>query len=234
MSRIDDLAKEVRAKLAELGTPERAAGEKKYQKSEMRHYGVTLPNLRKLAKSYKHLDDDTTLALVRALWDSDWYEDRSFAIILSGQIAKRLDAGHIRHIFEPWLADIAGWAHLDSLTAEVIGVIAQRHRDVMATIFGWRKSDHLWTRRASLVSLKPVLRDGSVDEKQFARTCRDLAPEKEFFVRKAIGWMLREYASKHPDAALSIIRDLAPVLSPLSLREAIRKYPDAVQDEFRS
>lgn len=133
---------DIRTQLAALGTAERAAREKRYMKSEMRHHGVTVPQLRNFAKQYQkqfELNDvDQCIALASELWQTEWFEERTLAVLLCASVAEELKPDHVTNIFEAWMQDIRGWAHLDGLCSDVIGKIAKNHRELLPRVFSWR------------------------------------------------------------------------------------------------
>ncbi len=233
-----EIITEMKTRLAALGDEPRARKNKRYMKSDMQHHGLTMPQLRTLEAQLRlefDLDNANEIVdLAERAWQSSWFEERTLAIILCGTVATTLQPRHVEDIFEGWLVDIAGWSHLDELTIKVIGVIGQNHPELWPRVFGWRLDDYMWTRRASIVSLMQVVRDGSVNLKQLSDTCSDLAHEHEFFIRKAIGWILREGVRKNVDGIEGVIIALGPKLSGLSLREAIRRYPEKKQAEIRN
>jgi len=232
-----EMIADIGSQLAALGTTVRAEQEKRYMKSAMRHHGVAVPQLREFARQYRQQfelnDADQCVALAAPLWQSEWFEERSLAILFCAGEAEELTPLQVTNLFEDWLQDIRGWAHLDSLCIEVIGKIGRNHKELWPRVFSWRLNGHMWTRRASLISLMQVVRDGSVDRDQLRATCADLSGEKEFFIRKAIGWILREGVRKELSGIDDIIVALGPKLSPLSLREAIRRYPVDKQAEIK-
>ena len=233
----EKIVEHVKGALRRLGSPKRAARDKRYMKSDLDHYGIKVPELRKLSRQTiqsNDLNPDQALTVARGLWRSGWYEERSLAILLTARFADEYGPETVPEVFEPWLSDIGGWSHLDSLCIEVIGVVAGNHPSLWRRIFDWRLDDHMWTRRASIVSYMQVVRDGTFDRERFRQTCADLASERDFFIRKAIGWLMREYSRKWPEEAVGMIIDLGPVLSPLSLREAIRRYPADKQASIRA
>src|SRR5687767_7065733 len=92
----------IQAELKESGDQVRAESEKKYLKSSLNHYGVTVPALHKLAKAWvkAHRGEpiDQVVELARQLWDSDWHEQKSLAVYLLVERAKDLTPEHLPQI----------------------------------------------------------------------------------------------------------------------------------------
>jgi len=163
---------------------------------------------------------DEWLALARALWQLPEREFRYAAIDLLAQQHKRLDVSALPHLLtlvqtEPW------WDTVDGL-AGVVGDILRRalaaQPDAPAAMEAWLVHPHLWVRRVAMLHQL-----GWRDQTDQARLFRDaltLAPEKDFFIRKAIGWALRDHARTQADAVRAFLREHAEHLSGLTRREA--------------
>jgi 3-methyladenine DNA glycosylase AlkD len=120
-----------RQQLRQIGNPERAAGEKAYLKSDQQFYGVKVPVLRKITKSWLKQHQDSHIAtiteLARQLWDSDWHEERSLAAMLLEYRSPDLTREQLP-IIEHMLNTATGWAHLDALAVWVVGALIDNER----------------------------------------------------------------------------------------------------------
>jgi 3-methyladenine DNA glycosylase AlkD len=223
----------VRAALAGAGDPVRAAGQQAYMKSEMPYRGLTSAELRALVRP---LFADPALAPasraaweadVRDLWDGAAYrEERYAAVALAGHRAARPwqdpDALDLyRHLVETG----AWWDHVDPVAADLVGPILLRHREAVTPVIrSYAGDDHLWVRRTAILAqlkhreetdlelLSDVI-DANLEGSTFGR---------EFFVRKAIGWALRQHARVDPQWVRAFVEARGAGLSGLSRREALK------------
>lgn len=218
--------------LRRLGDPERAASEKAYLKSDLEFAGVTVPVMRTAiaawTKELGGLDHDRLTAVVRALWPRPLYECRQSAVILLERNAKLLGPADIE-LLEHLLRNSGTWALVDGLAANVAGVVAERH-DLTATLDRWATDPDFWVRRSALLALLRPLRRGEGDFARFARYADAMLEEKEFFIRKAIGWVLREVAKKRPELVAAWLGPRVHRASGVTVREAIKYLPPETRD----
>jgi 3-methyladenine DNA glycosylase AlkD len=97
----------------------------------------------------------------------------------------------------------------------------------------WSADDDFWLRRASLLAQLPALRAGGGDFELFASFAAAMVGEKEFFTRKAIGWVLRDVSKKRPQLAYEFLSEHIHEVSGLTLREGSKYLPEAQRDELR-
>jgi 3-methyladenine DNA glycosylase AlkD len=220
-----------------LGQPARAAGEKSYLKSPLRFHGVTVPDVRRTAaafcKQHPSLSADELRALVVDLFATDYHDLRSLGIALLERKRTLLLPTDL-----PWCQQLveaaSNWAHVDWLATKVIGpLIAElpptRRRTQLRT---WAKDQHMWVRRTALLAQHDQLRAGGGDFDLFAEIATPMLGEKEFFIRKAIGWVLREVSHRRPELTFGFLRAHRGQLSGLTLREGARRLPSKLRDEL--
>jgi 3-methyladenine DNA glycosylase AlkD len=99
---------------------------------------------------------------------------------------------------EAWVRGAHGWAYVDPLAGDIAGPIALVHPDAWPLIDAWATDEDFWIRRSALLTLLPGIRRGGLDHERFERYATPMLTEREFFIRKAIGWVLREAAKKDP------------------------------------
>jgi 3-methyladenine DNA glycosylase AlkD len=104
----------------------------------------------------------------------------------------------------------------------VAGPLAERHAEVGVVLDRWAGDHDFWLRRAALLALLGSLRRGEGDFERFARYADAMLEDKEFFVRKAIGWVLRETARKRPGLVCTWLLPRAARASGVTIREAIK------------
>jgi 3-methyladenine DNA glycosylase AlkD len=222
---VGELIEQVDISLRSRGTPERAEHEKAYLKSELRHYGTSVPAIRSVAKEvasdHPGLSRDDLLALVGALWAVPVHERRMAAVELLDTYHRHLREEDIV-LLERLLRESRSWALVDPLAASVVGRLAERHPQLGLVLDRWAGDPDFWIRRAALLALLVPLRRGEGDFERFARYADTLLDDKEFFVRKAIGWVLRDTARKRPDLVYGWLLPRAVRVSAVTLREAVK------------
>jgi 3-methyladenine DNA glycosylase AlkD len=222
-----DLAARIERELAPLGTRARAVAEKAYLKSELVHLGVTVPVVRSTVKRIARdeglaaHDRDELVATVAALWGRGIYELRSSAVELLAAYVKLLGPRDMP-LLERLVREAKTWALVDMLSTAVIGDLVERYASLGATLDRWATDDDFWIRRAAMLSLLVPLRRGGGDFERFGRYADAMLEEREFFLRKAIGWILREVSHKRPQLVVDWLAPRADRASGITLREATR------------
>ena len=222
------LAQRIESELRAVGTPERAEGSKRYLKSDLDFLGNTLPDMRRVVNETlraNELDREGLLALVDSLWSKPVFERRMSAEILLEERVKLLNAGDMQ-VLERLLRESETWALVDGLAIKVVGPLVERFDRLNATLDRWAIDEDFWIRRSALLALLGPLRRGEGDFDRFARYADDMLEEKEFFIRKAIGWILRETSKKSPDMVFEWLEPRAPRASGVTMREAVKYLGD--------
>jgi 3-methyladenine DNA glycosylase AlkD len=219
----------IESRLAPLGTARRAAGSKAYLKSDLRFLGNDTATLRQEARAWRTAhadwDVDALCGLTEALWRRKVFELRSFALVLLVKEAAAIAPRHLPFL-ERLLRDSHTWALVDEIAPRLVGPLLVRHpRDVGRVLDRWAKDSDCWMRRAAILSLLLPMRRGEGDWKRFERYADPLLDDREFFIRKAIGWVLREAVKAAPERVVAFVEPRAARLSGLSWREATRTLP---------
>jgi 3-methyladenine DNA glycosylase AlkD len=132
-------------------------------------------------------------------------------------------------LVERLLSEAGTWALVDNLAPNVAGPIFDASPDLAGAVLDrWNVDDDFWLRRASVLTLLRPLRAGGGDWDRFCRYANVLWEEQEFFVRKALGWVLRDTSRKRPDLVFDFVLTRAASASGVTMREAI-KYLSAAQ-----
>lgn len=218
---VDDLEARLRA----AGTAARAAGERRYLKSTLTHLGVSLPDTRRIVGAFldDHAGMDTSarLALVPALWDRRVYELRQAAVTLLERSRDDLDAGAL-YLLERLIRDAHTWALVDPLAINVTGTIALADPRVWTRTDRWIADDDRWLRRAAVIAHLPAVRADRAAFARFAAHADAVLDEREFFIRKAVGWVLREAGRRHPDLVVAWLEPRIDRASGVTVREAVK------------
>ncbi|MCC7541982.1 MAG: DNA alkylation repair protein [Deltaproteobacteria bacterium] len=213
----------------EIGSPERAEHEKAYMKSALRFHGVTSPQVvdavRELLAAHTPPTRDQIHALVDAAYASGWFDLRSAALSVMGRRVNALEPDDL-----PWLVDLVRrsgcWAHVDWIAPKMLGDVLGRHPELLGPrLREWAKDPDFWVRRAALLSQLDSLRRGAGDFALFAEIAGPMVVERELFIRKAIGWILREVSKKRPELAFAFLRDHRAKVAGLTLREGAKYLP---------
>ena len=225
-----------RAALTARGSPERAAGAKAYLKSELDFLGVDAGGLRatarELLENHPGIDHGRLVALVRALWKEPVFELKALGVALLERRPDLLSADDLG-FFEELLHRSGTWALVDFICTKVAAPVVARAPAASMVLERWSRDGDFGLRRAALLSLLPELRAGRGDFVLFARFAGRMVDEREFFIRKAIGWVLRDVSKKRPELAFAFLAEHIDRVSGLTLREGSKYLPEAQRRELR-
>ncbi|MFF8818403.1 DNA alkylation repair protein [Leucobacter sp. NPDC015123] len=232
-----ELADRIDAELRARATPERTERERAYLKSENVHYGVTVPQMRQAVRAALQgvqLDRIALRAVVTDLWSpgasgTPVHERRAAAVELLERHHSVLEIADAE-LLERLLREAGTWALVDNIAANVVGPVAEREERFGAVLDRWLVDDDFWLRRAALLAHLVPLREGRGDWDRFSRAADSLLDEREFFIRKAIGWVLRDMSRKRPDDVYEWLLPRARRASGVTIREAVRHLSVAQRD----
>jgi len=157
-------------------------------------------------------------AVALTCWELPEREYQYFAVDWLAHHGKVCGPGFLTTV-ETLITTKSWWDTVDALASHVVGAIVARHSDAVATMDIWIADENLWLSRTAILHQLRYRKDTDAD--RLFRYCTARAGHPDFFVRKAIGWALREYARTDPDAVRSFV-DATPALSNLSVREALK------------
>jgi 3-methyladenine DNA glycosylase AlkD len=227
MSPMESFIAELEARLRAVATPERAEHERRYLKSELAFMGATVWQIRDAVKAVdagRRHDRERLLALVTELWAAPVHERRMAAVMLLERHLAVLRPPDLA-LLERLVRESRTWALSDGLAVSVIGPLLVRHPDVAgAWLDRWARDADFWIRRTALLSEIAPLRAGAPFER-FAGHADAMLEEREFFIRKAIGWVLRETSKRRPAEVLAWIAPRAGRASGVTMREAVKYLP---------
>ena len=231
------LVVELERALEQAGDPKSAVSDKAYLKSALVHFGVPVPVSRPLIRAIEKASPIASsaelFAIVDALWAREIWELRSAAVEL---LVRRGDLLSPRQL--PALRQLVGnshtWALVDPLSTDVVGAILAASPEIADVLDTWAEDADFWVRRAAMLAHLRGLRAGGGDFARFARYADAMLDEREFFIRKAIGWILRETSKQRP----ALVADwLAPRMhraSGVTTREALKYLSAAQQKRLRA
>ena len=221
------LCRALRTGLHERADPAKAPGMQAYMKSGMPCLGVQTPALRALCRevfSDHPLETRTRwLDTILALWRRAQYrEERYAAITLAGHRAYR-DFRTLEALptYEEMVVDGAWWDYVDAIAARLVGGLLSRYpREMKRRMRAWARGPDVWKRRTAILC---QLRFKDATDTGLLHACIEPSlGEREFFLRKAIGWALREHAKTDPEGVVAFVAANAHRMSALSKREALR------------
>ena len=221
----------VRDALARVGDPERAGAQRAYMKSALPYRGLSAPELRALLRpilaEHRISDRATWEATSRELWDGATHREEWCATL--GLLRHR----HYRAWLDPDLLPLcrhlvrtgAWWDVVDEIASHLVGGVLAGHRTTVTPVMSdWAVEGDLWTRRTAILSqlrrregTDPTLLADVLDQ-----NLEDSAYGQQFFIRKAVGWALREYGHTDPAFVSAYVAGRDDRLSGLSRREAMK------------
>ncbi|MDH4116572.1 MAG: DNA alkylation repair protein, partial [Acidimicrobiia bacterium] len=163
--------------------------------------------------------------LATRLWNTDIHEARMAAAEVLCMIES--DLGHADlPLVEDLLRSSRTWALVDTLAVHVAGPVLARDNEANAVLDRWATDPDFWIRRSALLAHLKDLRSGGGDWERFTRYADAMLEEKEFFIRKAIGWILRDTSRRRPDLVADWFTPRAHRASGVTVREAVKKLSD--------
>ncbi|MFI0485473.1 DNA alkylation repair protein [Actinomadura sp. 9N215] len=226
---VEDEAARILAELRAQADPVRAANEKRYLKSDFTHIGVPMPALRKVALPAVKTKParDELVALAEALWDvteegRPVHEARMAAIEILAKRASSLEPQDLG-MAERLIRDSASWVYVDHLAEKIVGPLVIRYPELATALDAWVGDPYMWIRRTAVLALLAGVRTGNPDLERLDRFGDALIGEREFFIRKALGWVLRELSKKDPEWVVAWVEPRAGIMSGVTLREAVRR-----------
>jgi 3-methyladenine DNA glycosylase AlkD len=221
------LQRSVRQALRVLAEPARAPAMQAYMKSEMPYLGVSAARVKAACRSvfaeYPFESAELWQADVLLLWRGAKHrEERYAAVALSGhRNARPFQTLATLPMYEELIVTGAWWDYVDELAGHRIGpLLAAYPVPMRKKMIAWSRSPDLWKRRTSIIC-QMFFREAT-DQTLLFSCIEPSLSSKEFFLRKAIGWALRQLAKHDPNAVRRYVREHTAELSPLSRREALK------------
>lgn len=198
-----------------------------YMKSEMPYLGIQTPEHRRICRAVfraHRLDSfESWRDTVMTLWrEARYREERYAAIALAGHSSYR-DFRTLRTLplYKEMITTGAWWDYVDAIATRQLGDILRKSPKQMSAILRkWATDDNIWLRRSAILA---QLNFKSETDLTLLYDCfRPSLQRPEFFLRKAIGWALRQYARTNPQAVAQYVQNYRAQLSTLTIREALK------------
>ena len=196
-----------------------------YMKSAMPYMGVMAGPQRKVTRSaYKvhplaTFEDWRDTAL--ALWREATYREERYAAhdLVAYPAYAKFQTPDAMPMYEEFIVDGAWWDHVDAIAIHQVGPLLLHHRDAIEPVIrAWSTDDDMWRRRTSIICQVGLKAD--IDLGLLYDCIEPNMADKEFFIRKAIGWALRQHAWLNPAEIERYVAANEDRLSGLSKREA--------------
>ena len=229
MSRVGGaLSHDLHERFAAAGDAERARGQQAYMKSEMPFYGVTAPELRRIAKAVfaeRPIEDaETWLASVLEVWRSASHREARHAaieLLLWPKYKRAWLDPQCFDALEEMITTGAWWDYVDAIATQAVHhIMLTSTHATTRKMRAWSRRSNLWLRRTSIICQLKRRQDTDLDLLSLAIR-RSLADDN-FFARKGIGWALREYSKTDPEWVVAFLLEHREQLSALSKREALK------------
>ena len=219
-----DITEFISHKLAENANPEDAVHMQAYMKTDMPFYGVKSPAINAIVSDAKKLfpiaTQDEYHAIITKIWSLSHREEKHISIKLATKWKQFITLDALP-LYEKMIREGQWWDFIDPISQNLVGKLLENHRTEMNSILDkWIEDDNFWIRRSAILSHNRHKQN--TDQEKLLDYCLQCAHEKEFFIRKAIGWALREYSKTEPEVVSNFIEEHNELLSNLSKREGMK------------
>lgn len=221
----------VRISLAAVASPEKAPQMQAYMKTDTPFYGVQkagrVPILRQLVTDFPPGTAKEYERMVLALWDLPHREEKYIALGYACRFPDHITPERIP-LYRRLIVSGAWWDFVDEVATKLIRhLVIEYPSETWSVVDTWIDESDMWLRRTALIC--QVGAKDATDSVRLFDFALHTAHEKEFFIRKAIGWALREYSKTKPEAVAGFINANASQLSGLSFREGSKHIKELVE-----
>jgi 3-methyladenine DNA glycosylase AlkD len=221
-----ELIATIRAELAAVADPSKAPAMKKYMKSTMPYLGVPVPAVRAIVRHEVRRRKFTSTAQLAAtattMWRGAEYREYRYAAtaMTDAQSARPLQSPQLLPLYQEMIVTGAWWDHVDDVAHRIGALLRGWPDQLQPVVLAWSTGEDRWLRRSSIIC--QVGAKAGVDRDLLTTTILSNAADPDFFLRKAIGWALRDYARAEPEWVRGFVAEHTDQLSPLSRREALK------------
>jgi 3-methyladenine DNA glycosylase AlkD len=215
---------EARAALSGLADAGRAEPMAAYMKGRFAFFGVPSPQRRAAQKpvidQLTGANASSSSALARGCWAA---EERELQYVAADALRRHqvaLGPGDLTAVSE-LITTRSWWDTVDELAIHVVGPLVRRHPELVPAMDAWVSSDDIWLARTAI--LHQLLYQEATDPTRLFAYADQRAADTELFIRKALGWALRQYARVDPEAVRAYVASRGDRLSGLTRREALKR-----------
>jgi len=225
---MDEVIERLRQELQDNADEQKRVSGERFFKEDVKLYGLTVPTVNRMAKSYlrelKGRSKNDIFSLCDELWQTNYMEEAIIACIWSHSVHKAYEAGDI-DVFERWVDNyVTNWATCDTLCNHSVGDLVDMYPPLVERLKTWATSQNRWMRRAAAISLIVPARRGRFLEDVF-RIADIVLQDTDDLVRKGYGWMLKAASEAHQQAVFEYVMQHRAEMPRTSLRYAIEKMP---------
>jgi 3-methyladenine DNA glycosylase AlkD len=226
---VKDLTKALLNELKTYENPERAEMSVRYMKtSQLTFWGCALPEIRSTAKKHaKGIALENLLPLMESLWRFQIFEPRMSAVQIMEIYSKKGVIDVALEMISRWIDDIDTWSLTDPLCIVCLGTLIMRNsKKIERVLKSWRKSENFWRRRATILPYVHLSKKTFYKKEYLEGILKAMKPhltDREFFVGKAVGWVLRELSKREPEAVRVFIDEHRDLATKLVIREGSKK-----------
>ncbi len=222
---VRELVEFLQAEYAKVTDPVKAPQMQAYMKSEIPFLGIQkpwrLPAYRGLKKRFSVSSQKRYREAVLALWELPHREEK-YAALHMAEVWSDFVTPKSMPLYKKLLVEGAWWDFVDGVAVDLVGAVYLENRaELEPTIDQWIDHPDMWLRRTSIIC--QIKHKEQTDERRLFAFCLRRADEKEFFIRKAIGWALRAHSYTNPEAVRDFILKHDDKLSGLSKREGAKQ-----------
>ena len=221
---VTNLVEKVACELRKNADRKKSQPMKKYMRDKFEFFGLSSPLRRSVCKEFlqQKLNPEDTRKLVVLLWAKPEREFQYFAIdYLEKHLKSSTEFKEDIQCMKGLITNKSWWDTVDALASKMVGRLVKQHQDAGKLVMEeWINHENMWLRRTAL--LHQLSYKEETDEEMLFRFCNLRAAEEEFFIRKAIGWALRQYAWTSSSSVKKYLLKHKKELSGLSFKEAAK------------
>jgi 3-methyladenine DNA glycosylase AlkD len=199
-----------------------AAGARAYMRNQWDYYGIPSPLRRQLLgefiRQYGLPKPEQLEDLIRYAWDQPQREWQYAGMELFEKLIRHAEPGMLP-LTEWMICNKSWWDTVDFIAPNLTGTLFRKFPETrMPLLEDWMASGHLWLMRSCLIHQLRYKKETDAD--LLFQLCERLAGHPDFFIRKAIGWALRQHSKAEPEAVIHFVETHS--MSPLSRKEALK------------
>lgn len=195
---------------------------KRYMKNQFEFFGIQSKQRRELQREFMKKENlpalDQIEVIIKELWALPQREFQYFGMELLEKYVNKVDK-EIGTLFEYMILNKSWWDTVDMIAARLVGPVFRRYNELIVPYTEkWMYYGNMWLQRSAILFQLKYKKE--TDTELLFSYIQALADSREFFIQKAIGWVLREYSKTDPGAVVKFVNSTS--LAPLSKREALK------------
>jgi 3-methyladenine DNA glycosylase AlkD len=208
--------------LVENSNPLKASQMKAYMRGQYDYFGIASPERKIIFAEHRNkfglIPEALTNEIVKACWLAPEREYQYFAMEMLNKVTRRYTHEYIQ-LFEYMITNKSWWDTIDYIAANLVGSYFKKYPEIIhSKTADWMDSENMWLQRTCLIF--QLKYKSQLDTALLESFIFKLKDSKQFFIRKAIGWVLREYSKTNPEYVKNFVQNNS--LSGLSRVEALK------------